>query len=137
MIGGLKKLRQKKKGTPERPSPVGLQGVGANDMTATQRLHKSLASTKSMLWRKMGASSDIAALPADFEAQRNNLRLLLPLFEDLVKLNQQYTQAMNEEGRTCRQMASALSNFSSPISKTEASKSLGMCRCLGIPFAHS
>jgi hypothetical protein len=88
----------------------------------------------------MGASSDIAALPADFEAQRNNLRLLLPLFEDLAKRgsdNQQYTQAMNEERRTCWQMAYALSTFCSPNYETEAFKSLGVYTCLGMPFAHS
>ena len=74
----------------------------------------------------MGTNPDVDCLPADFELQRSQVKAIIPLFEELVRVNSHYTAAVTEEGQTGRQIAAALSNFTTPLSRTEASRSLGV-----------
>ena len=65
-------------------------------------------------------------LPEEFDEYRNNLKLLLQLFEDLAKNCTQMQKAVLIEKEGGMKIADNLAHFVSFLTKTEASRHLGM-----------
>lgn len=125
MKGGLKRLssfgkfNRDKQGSPNVGSPE------RDSLSASQKLHKSITMTKTILKKKIGSIPDVDGIPKEVEQYKNNLKVLISMFDDYSKISNQMRAAIVLEEQASKQITSALFSFSSKLSKSEASRSLG------------